>query len=296
MTRIVVGNRDGALALSQARTIVAELTSEWPDINLVQKTVASGAGGDTAALLGALERNQLSIAVVSLERLPGKLPEGIALASVTRRLEARSTLIAKGVKELGSLPEGARIGVPSARGAQFLKATAPALEAVQLNTGGLDDNLRRLAEGDVAGLVLPASLLIGLDRRSQIETLLEAELFPPAVGQGSLGLLVREDDDAAMELAYTLQHRPSFDRANAERSFATALEESSAAHLMQQDGVPAIGALATVTGDGELTLFGAVVAASGNMLQATTGGDASEAADLGRELAADFKAQLEKIN
>ncbi len=296
MTRIVVGNRDGALALSQARTIVAELTSEWPDINLVQKTIQSGAAGDTAALLGALERNQLSIAVVNLERLPGTLPEGISLVSVTRRLEARSTLLAKGNKEFAALGDGARVGVPGPRGAQFLTAVAPSLQPVTLGATGLDDSLKSLAEGDVAGLVLPASMLIGLERRSLIESLLDAELFPPAAGQGSLGLLTREDDDAAQELAYTLHHRPSFDRIAAERSFASALEETALDQLMQQDGVPAIGALATVTGDGELTLFGAVVAANGSMLQATTSGEASEATDLGRELAEDFKAQLAKLN
>src|SRR5690554_2166572 len=202
MTRIVVGNRDGALALSQARTIVAELSSEWPDINLVHKTIPSGAAGeqgDAQALLGALERNQVSVAVVGLERLPGKLPEGIRLASVTRRLEARSTLLAKGVPDLASLSAGSSVGVPGMRAALFLKAIAPQLEAVILGDG-LDENLRRLAEGEVAGLVLPASMLIGLERRNLIGGLLDAELFPPAIGQGSLGLLVREDDDSSMEL------------------------------------------------------------------------------------------------
>jgi hypothetical protein len=51
------------------------------------------------------------------------------------------------------------------------------------------------------------------------------ESFVPAVGRGSLGLIVREDDDMSFEIAYTLQHRPSFDRVAAERSFQQALRE-----------------------------------------------------------------------
>lgn len=293
MTRIVVGNRDGALALSQARSIVADLTSEWPDLNLVQKTVPTGTDGDTAALLSALTRNQLSIAVVNMERLPGELPEGLTLAAVTRRLEARSTLLGKGYRDISDLPAGARVGVPGVRDMLFLKAIAPEVEAVQFE-GGLDDNLKRLAQGDVQGLLMPASILIGLDRRHVIEELLDAELFPPAGGQGSLGLVTREDDDASSELAYTMQHRPSLDRVKAERTFAVALQNGDS-RVMQQDGVYAISALATVTSDGELTLFGAVVADNGTMLQATTSGEASEAADLGRELAEDFKAQLASL-
>src|SRR5690625_2705463 len=110
MTRIVVGNRDGALALSQARSVVAELTDEWPDINFVQRTVPAGADGDTAALLTALERNQLSIAMVSMERLPLMLPEEVTLVSVSRRFEAKSTLLGKGRLRLADLKEGDRIG------------------------------------------------------------------------------------------------------------------------------------------------------------------------------------------
>jgi len=294
MTRIVVGNRDGALALSQARSVVAELTGEWPDINLVQKTIPAGSDGDTAALLGALERNQLSIAMLSMERLPGSLPEGLTLVSVTRRLEARSTLLGKGLNSLADIPEGARIGVPSVRDALFLEAAVPGVETVQLELN-LDTSLKRLAEGDLRGLVLPASLLIGLERRSLIEELLEAEMFPPACGQGSLGLVVREDDDAAIELAYTLQHRPSFDRVTAEGSFQSALLEGGTDGIRSRDGAAAVGALANVTGDGELTLFGAVITESGNLIQATSSGEAAEAADIGRELAADFRDQLAQL-
>src|SRR5690625_690262 len=294
MTRIVVGNRDGALALSHARSIVAALSNEWPDINIMQKTVAAPAEEGTAALFGALERTQLSIAIVSMEHLPDTLPGGLELMSVTRRVEARSTLIHKDGETLDTLPEGARVGVPTARDALFLEAVAPGSEAVLLSDD-LDESLRRFAEDDLAALLLPAATLLGLDRRNLIEELIEQELFPPASGQGSIGLVVREDDDMAAEIAYTLHHRPSFDRALAERAFVKELHEKAADGLRSRDGEPAIGALATVTDDGELTLFGSMIAASGNILQAVTSGEAAEAADLGRELAADFTLQLQNL-
>jgi hydroxymethylbilane synthase len=118
-----------------------------------------------------------------------------------------------------------------------------------------------------------------LDQRNRIDALVDAEVFPPAPGQGALGLLVREDDDLAFELAYTMQHRPSFDRVRAERAFAAKL----AGHL--------VGALASVSDEGDLQLFGAV-AADGTSLQARTSGDAAEAEQLGAELAQDVEEQL----
>lgn len=294
MTRIVVGNRDGALALSHARSIVAELAGEWPDINIIQRTVPAGADSGTEALFSELADGRLGIAIVSMERLPGRLPDGLKLMSVTRRVEARSTLLVKGGKTLASLPAGARVGVPSPRDALFLEAVAGDVES-ELLSGNLDESLRRFAEDALDAVLLPAATLLGLDRRNLIEELIDQELFPPASGQGSIGLVVREDDDMAGEIAYTLQHRPSYDRARAERAFVGALEEKAGDRLRNRDGQAAIGALAAVTPDGELTLFGSVIATSGNVLQAVTSGEAAEAVDLGRELADDFILQLENL-
>ena len=77
-------------------------------------------------------------------------------------------------------------------------------------------------------------------------------------------------------------HRPSFDRVRAERAFAAALPDRP------------VGALATVSDEGDLTLFGAV-AHAGRVLQARTTGDAAEAASLGAELAQDVAAQLDAL-
>ncbi|MDF1523944.1 MAG: hypothetical protein P1P87_14155, partial [Trueperaceae bacterium] len=137
----------------------------------------------------------------------------------------------------------------------------------------------RLVAGERDALLLPAALLIALERRDRIDALLDVEVFTPAPGQGAFGLVARADDDAAAELAYTLQHRPSYERAQAERAFAAGLTER------------AVGALASIDDEGDLTLFGAVVA-DGTTLQASTSGDAKDAAEMGAELAKDVTEQL----
>src|SRR5690625_1163355 len=175
MARIVMGNRDGPLALAQARSAIGELASEWPDIQLVQKTVpASGDVGEFEALFSALEKGAINIALVSLERLPDTLPEGIALAAVTKRLEPRSGLIAKGKRGFDQLREGAAIGVGSERDAAFLKASGINL-APQVFAGSIDTALNQLASGELDALVVPSSTLIALDRRDQMDALLDPE-------------------------------------------------------------------------------------------------------------------------
>lgn len=280
-----MGNRDGPLALAQARAVVSELAAEWPDVHLVQKTIPTGSNeSDFHALFAALEKGGVNIALVGLERLPATLPEGLTLAAVTKRLEPRGALVAKGVRSLAALGPDATVGVQSERDRAFLVSAGHEFR-IELLAGPIDRNLGLLASGEIDALVLPCSTMMALDRRDRVDALLDPETFVPAVGQGSLGLVVRAEDDMSFEIAYTVQHRPSFDRVAAERSFQESL---------QNEGL-AVGALATVAPDGELTLLGAVAAVNSGVLQGTVNGEAHEAAELGRELAQDVLEQLKSL-
>lgn len=284
MSRIVLGNRGSALALAQARAVLSELNAEWPDVHIVQKTVQRR--GDEAEILEAVSAGSVNIALVALEKLPAALPEGLTLAAVTKRLEPRSAFVSRKYKGLDDLPKGAGVGVAQPRDGIFLHAHRKDLTP-HLLSGNIDDDLALIVSGEVAALVLPAAHLIQLDRRQHVDILLEPEVLTPASGQGSLGLVVAEDDFLASDLAYTLQHRPSFDRVTAERSF------TAACHAR---GDYAVGALAVVSGDGELHLFGALTDEEGNVaVQAQTSGEASEAQELGRELAQDVLEQIKQL-
>lgn len=276
MARIVLGHRDGPLAARQARTVLTDLSAEWPDVQIVLRTIASKAGPDP--LLEALAAGNVAMALTALDALAPVLPEGLTLAAVGRRLEPRSALVARGTGSLPALPEGATVGVRDARDLAFLAGALPHARGAVVE-GTVDAELARLVAGERDALLLPAALLIELDRRNRIDALLDPEAFAPAPGQGAVGIVVRADDDAAAELAYTLQHRPSFERARAERAFAAGV------------GDRPVGALASIDEEGDLTLFGAV-AAGGTTLQATTTGDAKDAAEVGAELAKDMLEQL----
>jgi len=297
MSRIVVGNRDGTLAVRLGRSVLERLAEEWPDLHLTVKTVPNdppGAGRDGRTtdsdaegswpshapnrLVDALTRGAVDVAVIQLGQLSADLPPELTLAAVTRRGDQRSAVVARGYDDLAQVPAGAIVGVGSRRDAAFLRATYPGLVARAL-TQAPEAELARLSAGDYAAVILPAATLIGLDLREHVDAWLEADTFTPVAGQGAVGLVVRADDDVAFETVYPLQHRPSFDRVRAERAFALALSDQH------------VGAAATVTDDGELTLFGAV-ASGETVIQASVSGDAKEAEDLGRELASDVKDRL----
>ena len=277
MARIVLGHRDGALATRQARTVLSELSAEWPDVQLVLRVIPARAGAD--ALLDAVASGVVGMAVTTLDGLPPRLPDGLSLAAVGRRLEPRSALVARGRLALTDLANAARVRVHAERDLGFLRAVLPGADA-SVWDGTVDEALAGLVADEHDALLFPGALLIALDRRDRIDALLAAEAFPPAPGQGAMGLVVRSEDDAAFELAYTLQHRPSFDRVRAERAFAAGLPDRD------------VGALATIDADGDLQLFGAVLTGEDALLQATTSGDAKDAEELGEELAKDVRERL----
>ena len=278
MARIVLGHRDGALATRLARNVLTDLTAEWPDLQLVPRTVKGASGTEPDPVLEALASGAIGLAVVACETLQSPLPDGLSLVAVTRRLEPRLALVTKGAAALEDLPPDATVGVGAARDLPFVQAGFPGMRLETIGTD-VDRALAQLATGELDAFVLSASTLIMMDRRDHARTLLEPEVLPPAPGQGSLALIARNEDDLAAEVGYTLQHRPSFDRVSAERAFAAALPGR------------ALGALATVDSEGELQLFGAA-AVGGTTLQASISGDAREASELGSELGKDVAGQL----
>lgn len=276
-----MGNRDGMLAIRQGRLVLERLSEEWPDLHLTLRTIAAGSGPGSA-LLDAVAAGQVGVAVVQADGLPLELPEGLTVAAMLRRADARSALVARGAKSLTGLPGGAVVGVFTDRDAAFVQAANPGL-ATRLCTSQPEAELVNLTSGEYQALVLSVATLAELDLRDRADALLEPEDFAPAPGQGAVALVVRDEDNLAFESVYPLQHRPSFDRLRAERAFARALTAGNAAL--------ACGALATVSEEGELTLLGTVVSGD-SVIQASTAGEAREAEELGRELAKDFLDRL----
>jgi hydroxymethylbilane synthase len=80
-----------------------------------------------------------------------------------------------------------------------------------------------------------------------------------------------------------MHHRPSAERISAERSFADAVA---------QQADYAVGALASLSNEGDLSLFGAISHQHETLvIQAEISGEASEAQTLGKELAQDVLEQ-----
>ncbi len=232
---ITVGSRGSRLALIQAKSVVTQLASLRPDTEFVitrittrgdrQKNVPlqriSGDGVFVKEVQEALLEGRIDLAVHSLKDMPVLTPPRLLLAAVTERLDSRDALVTRGVK-LYELPSGSIIGTGSPRRAAQLLAYRDDLKVKGIR-GNIDTRLRKVSTGEVDGIIMAAAALIRLGWEDRISEYLPLEHFLPQVGQGALGIEIRADDQAVLNLVQPLNHEPTWQGVVAERTFLEAM-------------------------------------------------------------------------
>lgn len=300
MAPLRVGTRASPLALAQTGTFLAHLRALCPFLRDFQvlKPEAFETTGDAIqdrrlAEIGgkglfakeiheALLAGRIDLAVHSLKDLETPLPEGIALACVLPREDARDVLVfGPGLRDgagddvYARLPRGAVIGTSSVRRQAQLLARRPDLE-VRLLRGNVGTRLAKLERGEADATLLARAGLIRLGLLGWVpHVVLEPDDMVPAAGQGIIGVTVRSDDCELAALLGAVEDRQARAVAVAEREMLAALDGSCRTP---------IGGFARIEGE-TLLLTGLVARADGSFhLKRTLSGQPAEAAALGRRL------------
>ena len=284
-----IATRTSLLALWQAEHVAALLrqTHEELQVELVpivtqgdrilDRSLAAigGKGLFIKELEVALEERRADIAVHSMKDLPGGLPEGLTIAAVLERADARDALLSSSAASLKDLPRGARLGTSSLRRQAQLLAARPDLRIEPLR-GNVDTRVRRLDAGELDAIVLAGAGLIRLGLQSRITEYLDPMISLPAVAQGVIGIECRSADARTIGLVSVLEHRPTRIAMDAERAFA---------HRLGGSCQSPIAAHARLDGP-RLLLEGLVAEPDGSrLLRDSISGSIDEAAELGRRLA-----------
>ena len=248
---ITIATRESRLALWQAEHVKALLQQRGHPVALLGMTTrgdqildrslskVGGKGLFVKELETALEEGRADIAVHSLKDVPMELPEGFALACVMAREDPRDAWVSPSHARLEDLPQGAVVGTSSLRRTVLLRALRPDLRIEPLR-GNLDTRLRKLDEGQYAGIVLAAAGLKRLGLAERIRHVFDTAQMLPAAGQGALGIEIRADRaDLAAALAPLADEATALATA-AERSVSRAMGGSCsmplAAHATLQAG------------------------------------------------------------
>ena len=298
MTSVRIGTRGSKLALWQANAVAARLSEQagaQSEIVIIRTSgdESSGppdpppAGANVKGLFvkeieDALLNGDIDLAVHSSKDLSASLPEGLALAVVLPREDARDAVLLPNVervadvasltRRLGATP---RFGTSSVRRVAQLKSLFPRATFLPLR-GNVDTRIRKLAGGECDAAVLASAGLkrLGLDAR--IALAIPIETCVPAPGQGIVAIEIREERADVASLLQRINDDDAMDALVAERAVVSALGGSCQMPL---------GAHARLVGT-DLSIIGVVISPDGLQLaRADAQGPRTSAAAVGQELA-----------
>lgn len=238
---LTLGTRGSPLAMAQANEVRARLAkahgvSEDEIIidvisvagDRIQDRPLSEIGGKglfTEEIEERLADGRIDIAVHSSKDMPTKLPEGLELTHFLEREDVRDGFVSHGIASFGALPERAIVGTSSLRRSALVKRLRPDLTIVGFR-GNVGTRLKKLEDGVASATFLACAGLNRLGKSDVVTEALDVERFPPAPGQGAIGIESRIDDARVKKLLAPLHHQATGLALSCERAFLAALDGS----------------------------------------------------------------------
>ena len=290
-----IGTRGSPLALVQARAVRSRLVAATgvneDAIELVvirttgdtiqDRPLADEGGKDlfTKEIEEALLDRRIDLAVHSAKDMPTILPKGLALAACLEREDPRDVFISHKARSLVELPRGASLGTASLRRQAIAKRARPDLRVTPLR-GNVETRLRKLDADEVDATLLALAGLRRLGLAEHVTSVMSAEEFLPAVGQGAIGIEARKDDTRVCDILARIDH--------AETSIAVACERAYLAALDGSCKTPIAGH-ATISGDA-IQFRGLIVRPDGSAAHDIAGtGSRKDAATIGTDAGRELK-------
>jgi hydroxymethylbilane synthase len=285
-----LGTRGSALAVAQTDWVAQRLRAAGVAVQVVPVHWDTDA---VSALRATLVAREVDLVVHPYKDLPIAADPRVVTAAVPQRADPRDALVARDGMVLGELPGGAVLGTGSPRRAAQLRALGLGLRVVPIH-GDIDSRIRRVADGELDGVVIATAGLIRLGRIEEATELLDPLQMLPAPGQGALACECRADDLDTEHLLDTLLDDGGV------RAAVTAERAMLAAVRTGCGGVP-VGALADVVEDLDddgrvvlrLSLRGVAATADDDLLRSSaiapySDGEPTDADSLGRQVAAEL--------
>ena len=284
-----IATRKSPLALWQAEHVKARLEHHHPSlkVELVKMTTKGdqilnsplskigGKGLFIKELEVGMMEGVADIAVHSMKDVPYEIPPGFELGAILKRENPFDAFVSNHYESVNDLPQGAKVGTCSMRRIVQLKAIRPDLEILDLR-GNVNTRLQKLDNDEYDAIILACAGLIRLKFEDRIKQQISAEQSLPAVGQGAVGIEIRENDQEILDLIAPL--------IDTETSYRITCERAMNARLEGGCSVPIAG-YSTIEDD-RITLTGLVGNVdTGVILKEQVSGSIDESEQLGTVLA-----------
>jgi len=253
--KITIGSRGSKLALIYAQIakskiiqntnlndediVIKEITTKGDQVQDMRLSEVGGKGLFSTNIEKELQDKKIDLAVHALKDLPAFETEGLIINTFLERNDPREILITSNKKKLKELKLNAIIGTSSYRREFQIKNIRKDLNC-KLIRGNVDTRIKKLNDGLYDAIILSYAGIQFLKMNDQISEIFSVKDIIPSAGQGIISLQCREDDREIVSLLKKINHKETYQRANAERNVLKVLEG---------DCETAVGAHAVVKGN-----------------------------------------------
>ena len=291
-TKLVIGTRGSKLAVWQSEYVkakVEEVTGLPVELKIIKTTgdkildvplaKVGGKGLFTKELEVELMAGTVDLCVHSMKDVPTELPESLYIAAMPERVDPRDAIVSGAGYDLDTLPQGAKLGTSSLRRRSQVKALRPDLEIVDVR-GNLDTRMRKAEDGELDAVILASAGITRMGWADRITHYIDPEQMVSAVGQGAIGIEIREDDEFMRHVMEAIGHPETMECVTAERVVMNKLEGGCQ--------VP-IGAYARIEGD-RMVMDGFVGSVGGEtIIRTQLDGPADQPLQLGERMVAKLR-------
>ena len=237
--KITIGSRGSKLALIYAQIakskiiqntnlndediVIKEITTKGDQVQDMRLSEVGGKGLFSTNIEKELQDKKIDLAVHALKDLPAFETEGLIINTFLERNDPREILITNNKKKLKELKLNAIIGTSSYRREFQIKNIRKDLNC-KLIRGNVDTRIKKLNDGLYDAIILSYAGIQFLKMNDQISEIFSVKDIIPSAGQGIISLQCREDDREIVSLLKKINHKETYQRANAERNVLKVLE------------------------------------------------------------------------
>tara|TARA_B110000914_G_scaffold38734_2_gene32067 strand:+ start:215 stop:1150 length:936 start_codon:yes stop_codon:yes gene_type:complete len=238
---IRIGTRGSPLALKQATEVRDQLIEahslkienfeiviiKTTGDRIVDRPLSSlgGKGLFTKEIEEALAEKKIDIAVHSMKDMPTKQPDNLVIDCFLKREDPRDAFISNKLEKLSQLDQTTVVGTSSLRRKAQILNLMPSVKVVEFR-GNVQTRLKKLDDGvaDCTFLAMAGLKRLGLNKL--INKPIAIGTMLPAVAQGIIGVERRAEDKSIESLLKKINHKPTMQMANAERTMLKILDGS----------------------------------------------------------------------
>jgi len=230
--KFIVATRPSLLAYTQTQQTVELLKAKNPEcefeivkisthgdaVTNKPLTTFGGTGVFVKELENAILEGKADFAIHSLKDVPSIQPDNLVLAAFPTREDPRDVLLIRNGLSIDELNDHCVIGTGSPRRMVQIAELKPTATFTDLR-GNIDTRLRKLDEGQYDAIILAAAGLNRLGKQIDKKAFLPVDLCIPAIGQGTIAVECRKDDEKTIALLRTINNQDTETATTAERSF-----------------------------------------------------------------------------